>query len=125
MTTATRIRAAATAAATAAVAQPAETTAAQPAASPEPSLAQQAEDRYLQAIEPLVDDAIGRGQPEVLVDVLAWTLARIANAYGQPATADVLRRFANHLADLALRQREQEAAKKEARAAKRRGLRPH
>ena len=62
---------------------------------------------------------------EVLVDVLTWTLARIANGYGQPATADVLRRFADHLGDLALRQREQEAAKKEARAAKRRGLRPH
>jgi hypothetical protein len=95
------------------------------AAATDLSPAQQTERRYLQAVDALVDEAMERSEPEVLVEVLTWTLARIASAYGPAATADVLRRLGGHLGDLAQRQREQETAKREARQAKRKGLRPH
>jgi len=95
--------------------------AAQPSIAADLSPPQQAEQRYLQAIETLVDDARANGYAEVLVEVLTWTLARIANAFGPPATADVLRRFGGHLGDLAQRARAQE----EAKDAKKKGLRPH
>lgn len=76
------------------------------------------EQRYLAAVETLLDDALEGQNIEILVDVLAWNLARIGSAYGPSAMGDILRRIGGHTCDIAQRctaEREAAAAKKSGR----------
>ena len=86
------------------------------------SPAQQTEQRYVAAVNVLVDDALEHENLPVLADVLAWTLGRVIVAYGTPDVAgDVLRRLGGYVCDLSARQR----AQAEAKQAQREGLKPH
>jgi hypothetical protein len=84
------------------------------------SPAQQIELRYLNAANALLDDAVEHESPHILVDVFAWTLARMVVGYGAPAVSgDILRRLGEHIGTLAERRRAQqeaEQAKEEGRA---------
>jgi len=82
----------------------------------------QPEQRYVAALDALVDDACERQSFETLVDVLAQTLARIIVAFGTTAvTGDVLRRLGKYVWELT----ERKEAQAEAVKAKKEGLRPH
>ena len=48
------------------------------------SPAQQIEQRYLAAVNALVDDAVEHENLPILADVLAWTLGRVIAATGRP-----------------------------------------
>ena len=86
------------------------------------SPAQRTEQRYLAAVNGLVDDAVKHENLPILADVLAWTLGRVIVAYGTPAVAgDLLRRLGGYVCDLAARQR----AQAEAEQARKEGLKPH
>jgi hypothetical protein len=92
-----------------------------PAAPADCTPAQQAERRYLAALQPLVDDALEHRHIEVLVEVLTWHLARIGYGYGASAVGDIVRRLGVHIGDIAAR----EAAHREAQEAKKAGRAPH
>ena len=53
------------------------------------SPAQQAELRYLAAVEALLEDAREHRYTVVLVDVLTWYLARIGSACGMASVGDI------------------------------------
>jgi len=83
---------------------------------------EQLEQRYVAALNALVDDAAERQSFETLVDVLAWTLARVMVGFGTTAvTGDVLRRLGKYVCELT----ERNNAQAEAEKAKKEGLRPH
>lgn len=57
--------------------------------------------RYLESVNAFVADADENHQMAALVDVLTWTLARIAVGYGTPTVAgDILGRLGRHMMDL-------------------------
>jgi len=82
---------------------------------------QRAELRYMAAIDALVEDAREQRHVGVLVDVLTWHLARVGFANGMFAAGDILRRLGAHFAYIA----EQDAAQREADAAKEAGHAPN
>jgi hypothetical protein len=83
---------------------------------------QQVEQRYVTAVNALIDEAVEHDSLPVLADVLAWTLGRVIVGYGTPAVAgDVLRRLGGYVCDLAERQR----AEAEAKQARKEGQKPH
>lgn len=59
-------------------------------------------DRYVAQLEALGDDAYRSGALAVLVDVMAWYLARVAVSRTDPtvATADITRMFGLHVCNL-------------------------
>lgn len=79
------------------------------------------ERRYLAAVETLLDDALENKTTEILVDVLAWNLARIGSVYGPAALADVFRRVGGHACEFAQRS----AAEREAEASRKAGHLPN
>ena len=86
------------------------------------SAAQQTEQRYLAAVNALVNDALEHQNMRILADVLAWTLGRAIVAYGTPAVAgDILRRLGGYVCELVERQQ----AQIEAQEAQKEGLKPH
>lgn len=82
---------------------------------------QQTEERYLAALEVLIDDALEHDHTAILVDALTWDLARIGFAHGTPALGDIIRRLGGYVCDL----EERHAAKEEAEAARKAGHAPH
>ena len=80
-------------------------------------------DRYLAQIDGLCEDAARHDAIGVLVDVMAWYLARIATSRTDPtmATADIGRIFTSHVCDLIQQQR----VKAEAERAKAEGAAVH
>ncbi len=65
---------------------------------------------YLQAIDALLADAADGKRLQVLANVLAWTLARVAVGCGVAATGDLLRRIGGYICQLETeRQAENEA----------------
>jgi hypothetical protein len=81
---------------------------------------QQVEQRYIEAANALLDDAIERSAVRVLADVLAWKLAVIGYHHGPGATGDVVQKLGFHLVKLdevARAQQEAEQAAKEGRSA--------
>ena len=60
-------------------------------------------DRYLAQIGALCEDAVRHNAVGVLVDVMAWHLARIATSRIDPivATGDITRIFGAHVCDIA------------------------
>ena len=86
------------------------------------SPAQRTEQRYLAAVNGLVDDAVKHENLPILADVLAWTLGRVIVGCGTPdVVGDVLRRLGSYVCELAERQR----AQAEAEQARKEGLKPH
>jgi hypothetical protein len=85
------------------------------------SPAQFVEQRYLAAVETLLDDAIENQTTEILVDVLAWNLARIGSAHGPAGLADIFRRVGGHACEIVQRI----AAEREAEAARKAGHQPN
>jgi hypothetical protein len=82
----------------------------------------QIEERYVDAVNPLVEDAANHQSLPILADGLTSALARIVNAYGTTAVAgDVIRHLGGYMCDLAERQR----AEREAEEARRSGVAPH
>ena len=75
------------------------------------------EQRYLDALETLLDDALEHHHVEDLVEALTWHLARIGFGYGTKAVADIVRRIGGHVADIA----EQHSAGQELEQAKKSG----
>ena len=68
------------------------------------SPAQQVEQRYVAAVNALMDEAVERDNLPILADVLAWALGRVIVGYGTPAVAgDILRRLGGYVCDLAER----------------------
>lgn len=94
---------------------------ASPPAAADCTPAQQAELRYMAAVQPLIDDALDHRHVEVLVDVLTWHLARIGYGFGAPAVGDIIRRIGVHIGDISAR----ETAAQEAKEAKNAGHAPH
>ena len=83
---------------------------------------EQLEQRYLAALNALVDDAAANQSFETLVDTLAWTLAKIMVGFGTTAvTGDALGRLGKYVCELT----ERREAQAEAEKAKKQGLRPH
>ena len=82
---------------------------------------EQIEQRYVDAVNALQEDAHKRQATHLLVDVFAWKLAVIANGCGLEATADVVRRLGVHMTNLAERDRAQREAEQEKEA----GRKPH
>ena len=83
---------------------------------------EQLEQRYVATVDALVADANERRSLESLVDVFAWSLARIITAYGSPAVAgDVMQRIGNYVCVIT----RYNNAQAEAESAKKEGLRPH
>ena len=80
---------------------------------------EQAERRYLAAINPLLAEAYDQGTMEVFVDVLTWTVARaIVGIDKLWVTGDIVRRIGYYtcrLVDSNNAQREANAAKQEGR----------
>ena len=91
---------------------PANTAAADAAPTPD----QEAERRYLAAIDELVNHAFEHRRMHVLGDALAWTSARLIVGFGTPAAGDLLRRRGGYIADLAAQRRAEEEAEREKRA---------
>ena len=86
------------------------------------SPAQQTEQRYVAAVNALVNEAMEHDSLPILADVLAWTLGRVIVGYGTSAVAgDILRRLGGYVCDLAERQR----AQAEAERARKEGFKPH
>ena len=86
------------------------------------SPAQQVEQRYVAAVNALIDEAVEHDSLPILADVLAWTLGRVIIGYGTTAVAgDILRRLGGYVCDLAERQR----AEAEAKQARKEGQKPH
>ena len=86
------------------------------------SPAQQIEQKYVTAVNALIDEAVEHDSLPILADVLAWTLGRVIIGYGTPAVAgDILRRLGGYVCDLAERQR----AEAEAKQARKEGQKPH
>ena len=82
----------------------------------------QIEDRYVQAVNALIEDGGNQQSLPVLADVLTWALARIVSAYGTTAVAgDVIRRFGSYVCDFAQRKR----AQREAEEARESGVAQH
>ena len=89
-----------------------------PAATPEPTPDEAAGQRYVDAIDELVNDAVEHKHVVALVDALAWSIARIMVGYGLPAAGDVLKRIGAYVGEMSERRRAQEEAeqaKKEGR----------
>jgi len=80
-----------------------------------------AEAHYIQALNQLAADAYEHHRIEILVDALAWTLARIVYAFGLSSAGDVLRRFGNYL----YRLKAGESARQEAADSAPAGRPPH
>ena len=86
------------------------------------SPAQRIEQRYVVAVNALVDEAQKQESLPILADVLAWTLGKVIVGYGTTEVAgDVMRRLGGYVCDLAERQRVQAEAKQ----ARKEGLQPH
>ena len=80
------------------------------------------EKRYLGAINALIDEAPATDSTVILVDVLAWTVARLVmGARTRWGAGDVMRRIGDHVCRLADRQ----AAQAEAEKAREEGRLPH
>jgi hypothetical protein len=78
---------------------------------------QQIEERYLKAIGALVEDAGEHDSTAILVEVLTWTLARIAVGYGTTGVSgDILLRLGRHMCDLTERKQAQDEAVKSRKA---------
>ena len=99
-----------------------------PASSPDPapladcSPAEQAERRFLAALDALVAEAWQQRTLETLVDSLAWTLARVVVGLdSQYVMGDVLRRLGNYTCGLAEARRAEDEAEQE----KKEGRAPH
>jgi hypothetical protein len=97
-----------------------------PAPLPQPladcSAAEQAERRYLSALNPLLKEAWEQREMEVFVDTLAWTLARVIAGMNKPyVTGDILRRLGKYTCDID----EANRAAEEAETAKKDGHVPH
>jgi hypothetical protein len=79
----------------------------------------QIELRYVNALDALLADAVKHRSGQTLVNVLTWTLARIAVGHGSLWIAgDIVRHLGDHIGTLAERRRPQEdseQAKEEAR----------
>ena len=95
------------------------------AAAPIPPLAdttsaEHAEQRYMAAVEALVDEALDNRTVETLVDVMTWHLARIGFGFGPRAIGDIVRRLGIYLGQFDERQ----AAQREADEAKKVGRLP-
>ena len=76
---------------------------------------------YVERIEGLYAHARETCSTHVLVDVIAWWLARLAHQNGPAAAGTILRGIGSHLASIA----DAEAARLEAGQAKASGRRPH
>jgi len=86
------------------------------------SLEQQVEQRYVAAVNVLMDEAVEGDSVPILADVLTWALGRVIVGYGTTAVAgDVVRRLGVYVCDLAA----QEQAKAEAKQSRKKGRRPH
>lgn len=86
------------------------------------SPAQLVEQRYVTALNALIDEASENDTVPILADVLAWMLGRVIVGYGTPAVAgDILRRLGGYVCDMVERQRAQE----EARKARSEGFKPN
>ena len=81
---------------------------------------QSVEQRYMAAVEALLDDALEHHNVETLVEVLTWHLARIGFGFGTKAVADIMRRLGVHLSAIA----EQQNAQQEAEDARKAGRKP-
>jgi hypothetical protein len=69
-----------------------------------------------------MDDAGTHDSGEILVNVLTWTLARIAVGFGSISiAADIVKRFGDHMGRLEYRRR----AQRESEQAKEEGHQPH
>jgi hypothetical protein len=69
----------------------------------------QIELRYLNALDRLLADAVEHRSGQTLVNVLTWTLARIAFAHGSVwVSGDIVRRLGDHMCTLAERERSEE-----------------
>jgi hypothetical protein len=69
----------------------------------------QVELRYLNALDPLLADAVEHRSGQTLVNVLTWTLARIAVAHGSVwIGGDIVRRLGDHMCTLSERRRSEE-----------------
>ena len=86
------------------------------------SAAEHVERRYLSVLNPLLKEAWEQRQMEVLVDTLAWTLARVIAGMDKPyVTGDILRRLGKYTCDID----EANRAANEADTAKKAGRVPH
>ena len=82
----------------------------------------QIEQRYVTAVNALMDQAMEGDSVPILADVLAWALGRVIVGYGTPAVAgDIVRRLGGYVCDLAARER----AQTEAERARKEGHQPH
>jgi hypothetical protein len=94
---------------------------------PNPSLndcspGRQIELRYLNALDRLLADAIEHRSGQTLVNLLTWTLARIAVAHGSVwVVGDIVRHLGDHMCTLAERERSEE----ESQRTKEEGHPPH
>ena len=91
------------------------------AAPSEPTPDEAAGQRYVNTIDELVADAVEHKRAVVLVDALAWSIARMMVGYGLPAAGDVLKRIGAYVGEITERRRAQE----EAEQAKKDGLPVH
>ena len=78
-------------------------------------------DHYVERIEGLYAHARETRSTHVLVDVIAWSLARLAHQKGSAAAGTILRGIGSHLASIA----DAEDARREAGQAKASGQKPH
>ena len=86
------------------------------------SSAHQVEQRYVTAVNVLIDEAFQQDSLPILADVMAWALGRVIVGYGTPAVAgDIMRRLGGYVCDLVERQRAQQEAEK----ARKEGQKPH
>ena len=79
------------------------------------------ERRYVKVMNALLEDAQAREAVAVFAEVVAWKLAVVAYHWGPQATGDVLRRFGDHLDNIA----KTAQAQREADEAKEAGSQPN
>ena len=95
-----------------------------PTASPlaDGSAAQSLEDRFVAQINGLIQEADAKESAVILVDVLAWALARMALRIDGPwGAGDIIRRVGGYVCKL----QERKLAQEEAKNAKEQGHAPH
>jgi hypothetical protein len=82
----------------------------------------QVEQRYVDAVNALMAQAVEGESVPILADVMAWALGRVIVLYGTPAVAgDIVRRLGGYVCDFAAR----EQARNEAEQAREEGRQPH
>ena len=82
----------------------------------------QIEQRYVDAVNALMAQAVEGENVPILADVMAWALGRVIVLYGTPAVAgDIVRRLGGYVCDFAAR----EQARNEAEQAREEGRQPH